>query len=432
MPIKILKMNINRFTLETYTEEMHFDSKQRKSVERCPFCGKGNRDGKFVPYRGFTDRGHCYSCGKYSPIGKHICPGCHLVKSFNRYIDTENSNQYLSDEVGKCLYCDYHYPPKQYFEDTKNGTPQPKQSTKQAPTVQTPAPPREPSFIDANIFKKTFRNYEGNNFVKYLINLFGEEITSQLIAKYFIGTSKHWLGSTIFWQIDTNGKIRTGKIMQYDAITGKRIKEPFSHIDWVHTVLKQPGFELKQCLFGEHLLKDISKPVAIVEAEKTAIIASVYLPGFIWLSCCEKDGLSLEKCSVLKGRTVILYPDLSCFELWKGKAKELSDRMPGTRVNISDLLETNASEAEKEQGLDLADYLIRFELQKFITESKPPQVERIEVDPEQFPKSEKGESSENIIYFSIPVQVHEDAINWYNGHLLPSIDKQDITNTLRF
>jgi|SRR5665647_427775 len=395
-------MNINRFTLETYSEEMAFDSRQRKNVEVCPFCGKGNKDGKFVPYRGFIDRGHCYSCGKYSPIGKHLCPGCHLVKSFNRYIDTENSNQYLSDEVGKCLYCDYHYPPKKYFEDTKNRTQQPKHSTKQASPVQSPAPPREPSFIDINVFKKTLLNYEGNNFVKYLINLFGEEITGQLIAKYFIGSSKHWPGSTIFWQIDTHGKIRTGKIMQYDVITGKRIKEPFSHIDWVHTVLKQPDFELKQSLFGEHLLKDVSKPVAIVESEKTALIASVYLPGFIWLSCCGKDGLNFEKCSILKGRTVVLYPDLNCFELWSVKRKELSDRMPGTRVNISDLLETKASETEKAKGLDLADYLTRFDLKKFTKHPTPPTVEK--VNPAQMAQA-----------------AQDEAINWFNGHLLPSM-----------
>ena len=37
-----------------------------------------------------------------------------------RYIDTENSNQYIADNVGKCNHldkCGYHYTPKQYFED---------------------------------------------------------------------------------------------------------------------------------------------------------------------------------------------------------------------------------------------------------------------------------------------------------------------------
>ena len=36
------------------------------------------------------------------------------------YIDTENNNQYLSDNVGKCNRldkCGYHYTPRQYFTD---------------------------------------------------------------------------------------------------------------------------------------------------------------------------------------------------------------------------------------------------------------------------------------------------------------------------
>ena len=39
------------------------------------------------------------------------------------YIDTENNNQYLSDNVGKCNRldkCGYHYTPKQYFADNSH------------------------------------------------------------------------------------------------------------------------------------------------------------------------------------------------------------------------------------------------------------------------------------------------------------------------
>ncbi len=109
--------------------------------------------------------------------------------------------------------------------------------------------------------------------------------------------------------------------------------------------------------FGEHLLQGNTKPIAIVESEKTAIIASVYLPQFIWLAAGSKDGLSLNKCQVLKGRTVIIYPDLNGFEKWTAKAKELSHI---ASFAVSDLLERKATDKEKGEGLDLADYLIRF------------------------------------------------------------------------
>jgi hypothetical protein len=186
-----------------------------------------------------------------------------------------------------------------------------------------------------------------------------------LIERYFIGTSKHWPGSTIFWQIGSDKKIRTGKVMLYDTITGKRIKEPFNHIQWVHKLINQPEFELKQCLFGEHLLIDRLKPLAIVESEKTAIISSVYLPQFIWLAVGSLTNLNFEKCLSLAGRKVVLYPDLNGFDKWTAKAKELNERIPGSQFKVSSLLERSATEAERAKGLDLADYLIRFDLAEF-------------------------------------------------------------------
>jgi hypothetical protein len=68
-------------------------------------------------------------------------------------------------------------------------------------------------------------------------------------------------------------------------------------------------------LFGEHLLIDKTKPVAIVESEKTAVIASVYLPQFIWVAVGSLTNLNAEKCNVLKGRTVTLFPDLNGFDI---------------------------------------------------------------------------------------------------------------------
>jgi len=108
--------------------------------------------------------------------------------------------------------------------------------------------------------------------------------------------------------------------------------------------------------------QNYSKPIAIVESEKTAIIASVYLPQFIWVAVGSLSNLNAEKSSVLRGRTVVLYPDLNGFEKWSEKAKALSDI---ASFRVSDLLERKATEAEREQGLDLADYLTRFSLEQF-------------------------------------------------------------------
>ena len=217
------------------------------------------------------------------------------------------------------------------------------------------------SFIKEETFKDSLTQYTENNFVIYLFNLLGAEVTTRLIEKYFIGTSNYWEGATVFWQIDLQGKIRTGKIMLYDAITGKRIKEPFNHINWAHKVIKQPDFELRQCLFGEHLLCDKIKPIAIVESEKTAIISSAYLPQFIWLATGGIQNLNSQYCEVLKNRNVVLFPDLKGFDKWESEMGELLNKFPGTSFQISDYIESRASDEDKKQGLDIADYLIKFD-----------------------------------------------------------------------
>ena len=78
--------------------------------------------------------------------------------------------------------------------------------------------------------------------------------------------------------------------MLYDSTTGHRTKEPRSYVSWVHTELNLVDYNLKQCLFGEHLLSDNpAKPIAIVESEKSALIATHYTPviymGWLLVEC---------------------------------------------------------------------------------------------------------------------------------------------------
>lgn len=301
------------------------------------------------PYRGRNTRYRCPICQQSD-------------KTFSLYIDTE-TGEHIAPSVGRCnreSKCGYHYTPKQYFQDNRISFDTSKRNECRPESV-TPVP-KPVSFIPVEVFTAGLKGYNTNNFVKYLIDLLGIEVAYRVCSEYFIGTSRHWLGATVFWQIDTKGKIRTGKIMLYSPTTGKRVKEPFNHITWVHKALKKPDFELKQCLFGEHLLQYKTKPVAIVESEKTAIIASVYLPRLIWLAVGSLTNLNAQRFSVLHGRNVILFPDLNGFEKWNIKAKELSHI---ARISVSDLLERKATDAERKQGLDLADYLIRFHYKDF-------------------------------------------------------------------
>jgi len=130
--------------------------------------------------------------------------------------------------------------------------------------------------------------------------------------------------------------------------------------------LRLKDFKLRQCFFGEHLLNQFpDRSVAIVESEKTAILASVYFPQFVWLATGGKNGCRWSDRTVnnvLKKRNVVLFPDLGVYDDWKRQSELFDVRS----VRISDLLKKHASDSERKKGLDIADYLLRFEYAKFL------------------------------------------------------------------
>lgn len=300
----------------------------------------------------------------YQGLGSRFdCPACETKHQFTRYIDS-HTDTYIDPTVGKCnreVNCGYHLTPKQYFQvngkNTNTIVCNPVNRKKKPFTYENPV-----SDISFNILNKSLAAYHKNNFVLYLFKLFGSDTTTQLISKYFIGTSNHWSGATVFWQVDQSGKIKSGKIMLFDSQLGKRIKIPFIHITWVHKLLKIDNFKLKQCLFGEHLLKSNSTSlVAIVESEKTAIICSVFFPQFIWLAVGSLSNLSIPRLKILNGRKIYLFPDLGGYDKWKQKLTEINSEVTEfnsqTTFVIADFLEKNATKTERENGFDLADYL---------------------------------------------------------------------------
>lgn len=72
---------------------------------------------------------------------------------------------------------------------------------------------------------------------------------------------------------------------------------------------------LTQYLFGEHLRsKHLDAKVALVESEKTAVIAAGILPKYIWLATGGKSQFN-ARLSILKGRTIIAFPDVNGYNL---------------------------------------------------------------------------------------------------------------------
>jgi len=309
---------------------------------------------------------------KYKGIStRHTCPECGQKQSFTLYLDG-NTNEPIHRTVGKCnreSKCGYHYTPKQYFLDNPSPLVETWHATseKSNQNIKKDAPPQPPGTIPFSFVERS-ASYQ-SNFVHFLCEVLTNDQIKFVGEHYALGATKN--KEVIYWQIDISGKVRTGKIMQYNPETGKRIKHESGAIDWVHSKLKKSGtlpedYNLQQCFFGEHLLTIYPEAtVCIVESEKSALISAAIFPNFVWLASGGIQGLAVDKCKVLKGRTVILYPDLNAFDKWTEKAQMLNSFFSsplgeglGVRCSVSTLLEDIATPEAKAKGLDVADFMI--------------------------------------------------------------------------
>ena len=193
-----------------------------------------------------------------------------------------------------------------------------------------------------------------------------EEQMQRAAQRYRLGASRD--GGVIFWQIDEFDQLRDGKIMHY---------RPDCHRDhdrkptWTAYLLRKHGqlpkdWNTDHCLFGLHLLmedvrwKMVDVKVAVVEAEKTAVIMSEVKPEYIWLATGGKTELNVAKLRPLEGRRVILFPDTDedgqTYRDWYDIAEAASDVF-GHPVTVSSILEQRATPAQKAAKIDLVDLL---------------------------------------------------------------------------
>ena len=286
-------------------ETLGFERNRYKAAQYCP-CGKSNQDGKFAPRIGQTKVGYCFSC----------------VKTF--YDDNKEVKQ-------------YHKPP--------------------------PTPPT--LFLKRELVDKSITG--SNNFLTYLHSIFDDATVQQLKADFNIGNVDRFINSTsnyyanqfrggvVFWYIDLHGNVRSGKVMKY-GLDGHRIKMK-PEAGQIHTILKVPNFKANACLYGLHLLNKrhengMKSVVAVVESEKTAIIASAYLPEFAWVATGGASGINRKSFECIKDREIALYPDKGCYNTWRQAAET---ELKGFKWSISKWIEgTDAAE-----GADIADILTK-------------------------------------------------------------------------
>ena len=357
---------------------------------------------------------------------KGDCPQCGPKhrRTLSRYIDTR-TGELLPEDFGRCdreSNCAYHLSPYQVsasglsyadavYQQWKIDNPLPAPNAGNSLQMRYSVPARQPQqlssppsvpdpeyYLPDEVFRPTIGHYERNQFARLLDQQFGPSVASGLLQQFQIGTSAYWPGACVFWLIDEQHRARAGQVVGFaddwhKARYTDHEREPRVCISSVSHGLLRRHRQQKQTvppwltdyhenaprwpiLFGLHQLSDapIDTPVAIVEAPKTAVICSHYFPGFIWLATGTKSNLTLnttdglERVRTLRGRRVVLYPDLNAYHDttnaqgnkirgWKSTADQL--QAEGFAVEVSDYLEQHATDDQKRDGLDLADFLLQ-------------------------------------------------------------------------
>ena len=221
------------------------------------------------------------------------------------------------------------------------------------------------------------------------------------VLRFRLGCSRS--GGVIFWQIDQHEETYNGKIMYYRSDCHR---DKHHNPNWVGSILSRryncPNHTSRYCFFGLHQLstspfghtpavkridekytplpprhsdvppichsersRGISSPIAVVEAEKTAVIMSEAYPQYTWMACGGLNQLQPDKFRPLRGHKLILFPDTDttgqAFNKWSEYAQTVQNQLfweDSPPIHVSDLLERQATDDQKQRKIDLADYWI--------------------------------------------------------------------------
>ena len=389
-----------RYRLATYREcKAH-----REWNTTCPDCG---RKGKFSPYIDIAtmqpvDDKRCGRCSRLSNCGYHLPPremprtedyGSRESRERRENPGPENYASHRSHKSHRSCIAESSQLPSGVYT---------RRSRQQG---RSDLPFREIREIcvrqkeDINETKKHQREVEefyekmrraceqsqpwGSHLVTWLRTKFPREQVDAALKRYHVGGTPD--GATLWWQIDEQGRVHTGKAMQYNPLTGHRVKETGGAVNWAHRMRRygEPSeLVVPQCLFGLHLLNDnvdvnenlaprcVQAPslrgraggeVAIVESEKTALIMSLVCPEKVWLATGGKANFKEQMLAPLIGLEVAVYPDADALHDWYTRAVEMN-RTLGTHLHIpTGYYNLMDHDEARREGWDLADILLREE-----------------------------------------------------------------------
>ena len=241
------------------------------------------------------------------------------------------------------------------------------------PPAPRPVPPPLPTLVLPFDLIAPTQHLDQDNLVSWIRGGIGWDAASRsriekVLAEYYVGHAKQ--GLTIFWYVDKDWHVRSGKMMRY-RIDGHRDRDASYNFDWVHATLDRHGFkhlydcdtqQFRTCIFGEHLLNAYPKTARIhlVESEKTAILMAIAYgnhPMHVWMACGGLENINRTKLEpfIEANREIVLYPDRDGIEKWQQRAADL--QYPKVTVDTTPV--TRWWREEDGPKADIADVVIR-------------------------------------------------------------------------
>lgn len=345
-----------------------------------------------------------------------ICPNCGQ-KEFIPFIDLLTGEAVDDKRCGVCerkINCGYSMSPSEWAEKyapprerlpKEQWLAQQRQREKEAEELRRQAaerkansfkpyvktqPPKVQAYLDRMAALCKQMHNPNNTLMDYLYTIVpSKEKVDAAFDRYRIGSTKK--RKVIYWQIDRDERVRTGKIMNYGS-DGHRVRS--ENANWVHcqdcTGLATKEQLAPQCLFGEHLLScsttDFSdftdyktdgsstsqeknqcnpsnpwsennpRKIGVVESEKSAIILSILCPGIVWLATGGMDNFKTEMLEVIKPFDVVVYPDADALENWSKKIEQFN--RDGYHLYIPDWYRAMCTPEAREKKQDIADFLL--------------------------------------------------------------------------
>ncbi len=249
------------------------------------------------------------------------------------------------------------------------------------------------SSLKTNLIIPTFTSYKEDDINKCLREML---VRGGLTKTVIVNGDVHRFDATLYYYFDTQIKVRTARIIYYDA-DGKRFKpEKYKKYDffyaesgltnpyntysfhqkdqafeytlscfncsWLHTMIDRERqrqlinqeeeeeyqkFNMQLCLFGlPKLMKMIKEEgaknveVRLVEGEKNAVIANLLYPEYAWLATGGSTGFSKEMLMDLKNLeidSIVAIPDKDATELWQKNAIKISNEL-NLDIQVTDAL----------------------------------------------------------------------------------------------